>query len=374
MSGRHERGFALVAALLVATIVSAAAVALALEQELAIRRLSNVLAADRATHGARDLEIAAGDLLRHHDDARAYDGLEQAWATTELAADREDQHSTARLVDAEARFNLTNLAGDPHAGGAPPGTGGNPAQDGVPPGTAAESGPASETGGLDAALQTPAGGATPTPATPGAAAGAGPLDTMNGSQLAELRLRQLCAALEIDSGIVQAILDWVDADTDSRFPNGAEDDYYLNQSPAYRAANRPFVSPEELLLVRGVTPEIYARLAPFVVALPKATPINVNTAPPEVLMSLGNGIDRATANLLVEARKTAPFVSIEEFQHHPLLLGREIPAADLSVATDYFELGTVTVGPTTRYHTRSLLARLGDRATAVRRSKGYFDE
>lgn len=374
MSQRAQGGFALIAALLIATLISAAAVALALEQELAIRRISNILAADRATFSARDLEFAAGALLRHRADTSPYDGLAQTWATTALGADREDQHSTGRLVDAQARFNLTNLSGDPHAGGAAAPA---PTPDsGAPVAPAGGAAPDAGGGGLAAALQAAPGAAAP-PAAASAAtpASAGdPGGTLSGPQLAEFRLRQLCAALDIDSGIVQAILDWVDADTDSRFPNGAEDDYYLNQSPAYRAANRPFVSPEELLLVRGVTTEIYVKLAPFVVALPKATPINVNTAPAEVLMSIGAGIDRGTADLLVEARKTVPFLSVDDFLHHPLLLGRDIPSADLSVTSDYFELGTTTVSSTARYHTRSLLARLGERAATVRRSRGYFDE
>ena len=39
--------------------------------------------------------------------------------------------------------------------------------------------------------------------------------------------------------IVDAIGDWLDADSEPR-RYGAEDDFYAVQSPAYRAANRPW--------------------------------------------------------------------------------------------------------------------------------------
>lgn len=53
------------------------------------------------------------------------------------------------------------------------------------------------------------------------------------------------------------ILDWVDTD-DSRSPYGAESsDYYLTLNPSYKAKNGPADSIDELLLVKGFTPEIY---------------------------------------------------------------------------------------------------------------------
>ncbi len=96
-------------------------------------------------------------------------------------------------------------------------------------------------------------------------------------------------ALEIEPAVVETILDWVDTDSETRFPNGAEDDYYMRLKPPYRAANRPFSDRRELLLVRGVSKEIFAAIAPHVVILPEFTALNVNTAEPESLMSLAAG-------------------------------------------------------------------------------------
>ncbi len=57
------------------------------------------------------------------------------------------------------------------------------------------------------------------------------------------------------------IIDWVDID-DSRFPYGAESsDYYLTLTPAYNAKNSSMDSIDELLMLRGFTPEIYYGLS-----------------------------------------------------------------------------------------------------------------
>jgi type II secretory pathway component PulK len=55
--------------------------------------------------------------------------------------------------------------------------------------------------------------------------------------------------------IANAILDWMDPDSDTR-TNGAEDDYYSTLSPPYHCKNGPLDTLEELLLVKGVTPDL----------------------------------------------------------------------------------------------------------------------
>jgi len=56
--------------------------------------------------------------------------------------------------------------------------------------------------------------------------------------------------------IIDSILDWIDKDDQHRV-NGAESDYYRGLSPAYAAKNGPLDSLEELLKIRGVTPELF---------------------------------------------------------------------------------------------------------------------
>ena len=57
--------------------------------------------------------------------------------------------------------------------------------------------------------------------------------------------------------IADTIIDWVDID-DSRFPYGAESsDYYLTLANPYSAKNMEMDSIDELLLIKGITPELF---------------------------------------------------------------------------------------------------------------------
>jgi type II secretory pathway component PulK len=55
--------------------------------------------------------------------------------------------------------------------------------------------------------------------------------------------------------IANCIIDWLDADDEPR-ASGAEVDYYATLSPPYKPRNGPIDSLEELLLVKGVTPQL----------------------------------------------------------------------------------------------------------------------
>lgn len=55
--------------------------------------------------------------------------------------------------------------------------------------------------------------------------------------------------------VAAAIIDWRDTDNEVT-PGGAEADYYLSLRPPYRPRNGPFQSIRELLMVRGITPDL----------------------------------------------------------------------------------------------------------------------
>jgi type II secretory pathway component PulK len=55
--------------------------------------------------------------------------------------------------------------------------------------------------------------------------------------------------------VANSILDWIDSDDTPR-SNGAESDYYSSLSPPYQTKNGNLDSLEELLLVKGVTPQL----------------------------------------------------------------------------------------------------------------------
>ena len=129
---------------------------------------------------------------------------------------------------------------------------------------------------------------------------------------------------EIDA-VVDAILDWVDVDRQTR-ANGAEDKYYLGLNPPYRPKNGYFESPEELLLVRGVTPELYygtndnPGLRDLISVDSQRISINPNTAPP-VLLGILLGKDADGLAALEAARGASPDSFAEELQAQAVQVG-----------------------------------------------------
>ncbi len=60
----------------------------------------------------------------------------------------------------------------------------------------------------------------------------------------------------VQSSLVDAILDWKDVDENPRL-NGAESEEYLRGNPPYYSKNGPLDDIAELLMIRGVTPELF---------------------------------------------------------------------------------------------------------------------
>ncbi len=85
--------------------------------------------------------------------------------------------------------------------------------------------------------------------------------------------------------LLDAILDWRDADSLSR-PNGAESDAYHAAGLKYEPANAPFEAVEQLQQVLGMTPEIYLRIAPLVTVQSRQPGINTLVASRDVLMAI----------------------------------------------------------------------------------------
>ena len=121
----------------------------------------------------------------------------------------------------------------------------------------------------------------------------------NESQLRLLLRTVFPEGEEWTDDVADSILDWVDADDDHR-ANGAETDYYQTLKPPYAAKNSTFDTLNELKKVKGITDEIFAGLS-RVVTVYAAKRVNVNSAPPEVLMVSGTSDDEVA--LIVDARE-----------------------------------------------------------------------
>ena len=136
----------------------------------------------------------------------------------------------------------------------------------------------------------------------------------NAASAMQIALRRLFQQIGVPLTLIAAIGDWVDADDRVGGPGGAEDAYYRSQDPPALAANAPIRRITELQSVRGVEPVMLGRMRPYLDALDGPIAINVNTAPPEVLMAVAGGLDAEGAAILVAARDEAPFTSIADFR------------------------------------------------------------
>lgn len=102
------------------------------------------------------------------------------------------------------------------------------------------------------------------------------------------------------------------------------DQFYLSQTPSFRASHASFLETEELLMVKGVTPDLYygtwlpnpearddaPRLVPraglrdCLSVFGSKTTLDINTARPEVLMAIGLAPEPVTN--IVQRRRIAP--------------------------------------------------------------------
>lgn len=93
---------------------------------------------------------------------------------------------------------------------------------------------------------------------------------------------------------------------------------------------------DDLLAVPNFSPVMLTKLKEWVIFLPHATPVNVNTASAAVLAARIATLTLADANELVASRKTASFRDLADFSHR--LPGKSFAVAsnEASVTTNYF--------------------------------------
>ena len=150
--------------------------------------------------------------------------------------------------------------------------------------------------------------------------------------------QRLLASLDLPATLVDALVDWLDADVQVTGADGAEDAYYLAKPAPYYPANRALVDLAELLMVKGFDRAILDKLAPHVCVLPNPTPVNVNTAGAEVLAAVIPGLTLDDARTLVEERGDGS-ETLADFRGKltaPQALG--LRENLLSVASDYFQV------------------------------------
>ncbi|MBW1973596.1 MAG: hypothetical protein DRG20_01815 [Deltaproteobacteria bacterium] len=137
------------------------------------------------------------------------------------------------------------------------------------------------------------------------------LNKMNAKQLRDIFSKCDLKKEEVDI-IVDSILDWRDKDELHRL-NGAESDYYQTLDPPYSCKNGNFDTIGELLLVKGITPEIYhnLELEDIFTVFGHSSKININSASKKVL-SLVPGMTDEMIDKIISARNEKEFTHINE--------------------------------------------------------------
>ncbi len=275
----HNRGVALISALLVVALATTAAAQLMSSQFLNLRHSGNLFMRDQAWQYLKGGEAFAMVLIdKAIRNGRLYDLLGQ-----ESTFPVEGGVLTGRIDDLQGRFNLNSLIDDQ---------------------------------GKIASLP-------------------------------QERLQKLMTDLGINAALADAIVDWLDGDATPVSQAGAEDDFYLSQTPPYRAANTKMESLSELMLIRGyrkLPKEKRQKLEQQLTTLPAATAINVNSARDELLRAIGfkNDAIQTIRNRLAK-NGAGPIQSLDELKSLKLLPEDKLDG--LTTTTEYFLLtATAQIG------------------------------
>jgi general secretion pathway protein K len=130
--------------------------------------------------------------------------------------------------------------------------------------------------------------------------------------------------------IAEAAADWADSDT-APGPAGAEDEAYAAGPSPYRTGNTLFADPGEARALAGMSPDLYARLRPWLCTLPVSdlSPLNINTLTPEqapllAMLAPGQlGVERARR--LIAARPSGGWTNQIEFWRLDAMRGLAVP-------------------------------------------------
>lgn len=314
----QQRGAALIMALLIVAMISIFALKASREYQLSLAR------AEARWHGAQARAYLAGaERLAAYfleQDDPAIDSLEEEWAQPIPPFPIDGGALMAEIKDASARLNINDLT--------------------TP--LVAEKAPDSH-------------------------------ERYSASQRRFLRLLQsfehLPIALEDAIAILEAIVDWTDADSEMAGFFGAEADYYQSLDPPYAPANSPFTSVDELRLVRGMSPQLMQLLRPYLSALPAGSvPMNVNTLPDPLLRTFNASavLEPLHPEDISLLRQEAPeYATIEDFKANSvwdsLITDPEgINVDNTATTTSYFVVTTAVSLGEQRRTMESLLRREGE--------------
>jgi general secretion pathway protein K len=165
----------------------------------------------------------------------------------------------------------------------------------------------------------------------------------NPNPLMRDRLRRLLTHLEIDDpdALSDALIDWIDRNQ-ATSPRGAENSWYQGLASPLASKDGPLDTVDELLLVKGFTPEIVQKLTPHVTVAGVGR-LNLNSAGKDLLLIWDSDVTPGAIDQLLERRQEKPFKSLTEVQE---VLGIVTYSAlnrnvDIAVNSQFYQIRSV---------------------------------
>lgn len=125
----------------------------------------------------------------------------------------------------------------------------------------------------------------------------------------------------------------------------------------------------EQLVWLGLSEASVARLQPFVTVLPEPTPVNLNTAPLQVLLASLPALDSATAQRFMQRREQRHFATLEEARQALGLAAAQLSERRHALRTQYFEVTGQLRIDQQRQTERALVRRSGPQVSVVWRER-----
>ncbi|PIO90092.1 MAG: hypothetical protein COS82_11340 [Zetaproteobacteria bacterium CG06_land_8_20_14_3_00_59_53] len=182
--------------------------------------------------------------------------------------------------------------------------------------------------------------------------------------------KRLFTRLEIDPRLVDALVDWMDADKEPFGSGGAEESAYVNRP--YQIKNAPLDSLNEVLLIQGFDIPMLEELRKVAIVRPSygLTALNINTAPADVLLSLADNIPQGEVEAMINARQSAPYKSIGDLTAAGMNSWvSRVKVGWLTVKSDAFMVRVEARFERARWAEEMLLARQGESFRVLSRRK-----
>ena len=164
--------------------------------------------------------------------------------------------------------------------------------------------------------------------------------------------------------IIEAVIDWLDQDDEPRGFGGAESSYYQGLDTPYGPRNGPMEFIEELLLVKGITEELYfgtegiPGLATLVTAHGRDGKVNINTADAYVLAALSEQMDQDMVDGMLTFRDNEEN-DLGDIGWYKTVIPDDVDISSelITISSSFFEIFTEVVMGSMRKKVRGTVSR-----------------